>query len=720
VVCALAGGSGSAWAGNGKTALVAVAFTGAPPPGFQNVLLNVQGVRINPHANAGPSSSGWQLIPTPPGIGGGNQNAELQIDLNNLQDVPELFNTTKVRPATYKVAQLLLDSNNPGSLIPNCPQSPGGPEGCIPYPISLTNGQVIITGPISGFAPSNKIVAQLLIHVVATVTPPFPTQAGGAYTVTLAVNPTTTGLGAITGQITNMGSTSGSMGKLIKLGVTAETIGTNTAIGTALVKNKTYTLMLPAAAGFGTLYDLAVAGGGDSYSAARLPPLYPNTMINGPTFAVTGQVVGNITGSVSDGCTAGKQVVGATVQVLVPPGDQSNPNINVDCTDPIVAKGCIAVATATTDNAGNFPLPGTLTMPPQFENVPAPPKANAMGVGPIVNGAYAMEVTAPGYDPLFVQVKPSNGTGKNSGGVCAPRGSSTFKTCALSLSTAFISGTIPIVPPPPGQTTLVQVFAEPTGTNDIQSALTMPISNRNPNGMVKFTINVPSRIPSFDLFSTTIDQYQGTSTPFPGHTMAVLSPVVMPLPLMACNTNSSADFVDTIDCVGHGSITGIAGNANLGASVALSKPDPTSGNQVQLTTTQIQNQSASNALDPTNSYAFCVPGDTYQVQPIQLPPPVQGEAPLIAPTAYPTGDPASVTVIPASVVHGTPGPTPTSSGVPTPTPTPGFKLSCPTTCSNPDGSCPGICNTTIQPLMVPATPMPPPPATATPTATATP
>jgi hypothetical protein len=720
VIAVLAGASGPAWAGGGKTALVAVGFTGAPPAGFQNVLLNVQGVRINPHANAGPGSNGWQLIPTPPGIGGGNQSAELQIDLNTSQDVPELFNTSKVRPGTYKVAQILLDPNNPGSLIPNCPQSPGGPEGCISYPIALTNGQVIVTPEITGFSVKNGTVAQLILQVRVMLSGPAPIVAGGAYQATISLNASTSGLGIVTGQINAMGSSSGSTGKLIKLGVTGETIGTNTAIGTALVKNHTYTLMLPAASGFGTLYDLAVAGGGDSYAAARLPPLFPGATINGPTFAVTGQAVGNITGSVMDGCTAGKPVVGATLQLLVPPcvadpttSQCTEPNPAIDCSNPTMAAQCITVASATTDNAGNFPLPGSLTTPPQFQNVPAPPSKNPMS-------AYAMEVTAPGYDPLFVQVKPSTGTtGKNSGGVCSVGGGS-FSKCSLLMPTAFISGSIPITPPLPGQTTLVQVFAEPSGTNDIQSSLPMPISNRNPNGLVKFTINVPSKIGLFDLFATTIDQYQGSSDPYPGHSIAVLSGVEMPMEACSTNAAHTADFVDTIDCVGHGSIIGTANNANLGASIALSKPDPSNGNEVQITTAQIQNQSPAGGPSPSNSYAFCVPADTYQLQPVQLPLPVDGVAPSIAPTAYPTGEPATVTIMPAPLIHVTPSPTPTSSGMPSATPTPPpFKTSCPTTCSNPDGSCPGICNTTVQGLIVP-TPLPPPPPTATPTATATP
>jgi hypothetical protein len=684
VLCMLWADAGSAWAG--KSAMVAVGFTGAPPPGFQNVLLNVQSVRINPHANAGPSTGGWQTIPTPPGIAGGNsQKAEIQIDLNPSQDVPQLFNAVKVRPDNYKLAQIILDPNQPGTLVPNCPQTPSGPEGCINYPISLTNGQVI-TAPISGVAPTNKTVTQLILQLQITINQ-APTVAGAPYLATLTPSQSTNALGTVTGQIMSSGTSSGSTGKLIKLAVTAETIGTNTAIVNALIKSNTYTLVLPAAAGFGTLYDLAVAGGGDSYEAARLPPLYPTAVMNGPAFSVTGQTVGNITGSLTDACTPGKIIAGAALQLLIPPA--SNPN--VDCTSLATAPLCVTVASSTTDNTGTFPLPGTLTTPSQFQNVPDLPKS----------GAYAMEITASGYDPLVVQVKPSTGTTKNSGGVCEPPGATTFTKCNLSLTTAFITGSIPITPPFPGQTAMVQVFAEPTGTNNIQGTLATPIIARNPNTQVNFTLNVPSTISSFDLFATTVgDQYQGVSDPYQGHSIAVFSPVAQP---GQCETSSPVVFDQMIDCVGHGSVIGTAFQANLGASIALGKLDSTSGNLVQITTSPILNQTSSS---PTSNYAFCTPGDTYELQPIQLPQPAAAVTPLVAPSPVPTGDPTSVTVPVAPLING-----PSPSATPTP------KIKCPTTCSNPDGSCPGTCNTTIQAVTIPLLP---PSSMATPTATATP
>ena len=142
------------------------------PLAFQNVLLNVQAVRINPKANAAPSGGGWQKIPTPPGIGGKSRDAELQIDLNASQNIPQLFNTAGVKPNTYHTAEILLDPNNPGFLIPNCPQSPGGGEGCISYPIALNNGNVILVTDTSStglIAPGKNQLGVLILQVTVMV-----------------------------------------------------------------------------------------------------------------------------------------------------------------------------------------------------------------------------------------------------------------------------------------------------------------------------------------------------------------------------------------------------------------------------------------------------------------------------------------------------------------------------------------------------------------------
>jgi hypothetical protein len=697
LICVLLAGVGSARAAN--TAQVEVGFVGVPPTNFQNVLLNVQSVRINRNAAVGPANGGWETIPVPPGIGNSPQNADLQIDLNTSQNLPQLFNTADVRPDTYEIAEVQLDPNNPGTLIPDCPLAPplsATADGCINYPIQLAAGTNVIsvsnTGPGGLIAPEKGKLVELFLQVSMMINK-APTTAGGAYTVTikLASPPTNpVQLGTVTGSVS--GSPTAPTTRVQPLAVTAEAIGTNTPIATAPVQNGKFNLALPAAGGptgaygFGTLYDLALVGGADTYQAARLPPLYPGQSLSQNFTPRGGQTLGNITGTISDNCVATKPVVGATLQLLIPPDDITPTPPATPATFCIDSpEQCIAVATANTDDAGNFPLPGTLAIPAAFDNVPVLPK----------KAAYAMEITAPGYDPLFVQAIPSSG---KTGGTCTTSATgATFDACDLALNTGYISGTIPITPPNPGQTTLVQVFAEDHGTNNIESALPMPLAVTNshvgscpgppPHSCVSFTLNVPTSdvVPSgFDLFATTIDLYQGVTDPFQGHTIAVLADVpasAKPSAPGVCSPPTTATFpVDqTIDCVGHGSVTGGpsgVANADLGTSVVLSKDN------VLITNTPVQNVTTEN---PNNSYAFCAPADTYNLQRLQLPVPTFSVVPSSAPTPVLDTNTVTVTI-----------PPPPPAGGPSSAPTPGIK--CPTTCEYPDGTCPGICNDVIKPI----------------------
>lgn len=695
IICLLLAGAVPARA-TAKTQ-VQIGFIGSPPPGFQNVLLNVVSVRINPHPGAAPNANSWEKIPAPPGIGGAGTNAELQIDLNSSQNVPQLFNTAKVRTDSYKLVQLVLDSSNPGTLIPDCP---GGPpaDGCINYPIQLNNPNGVTFSNGTVIIPTKtKTLTSFIMQVSMTINAK-PSAPGGAYTATLTIAPLpTSATGTITGQVNvaaGTGTGTSTTGKIRPLSVTAEAIGTNTPISTTQVKNgQPFTMILPAAgppspgAPFGSLYDLAVSGGAVTYAAARLPPLYPGQTIalGSKAFNVTGmQTLGNITGTIVDTCVAGKAIAGATLQLLMPPNGATD---LTPCMSPATVGQCVTVATATTDNAGNFPLPGSITTPAAFDNVPT--------LGSKSKG-YAMEVTAPGYDPLFVQAIPGTGTNKKGGGLCSNDGGVSFQVCNLRMNTGYITGSIPIVPPNSGQTALVQVFAEDHDTNNIESALPMPITVGSNTSNVNFTLNVPPSIPigAFDLFATTIDLYQGVVDPYQGHSIVAISDVPAPSNVpAACATVTAptpTDPTQVITCVGHGSITGSVANPNLGNSVVLEKidPDPPSmddNNEVQITNSMVQNQPGG-PNPPTSNYAFCAPADTYQVQELQLPTPVSGVTPIAA---------ASPSPVPGSVANVTIPPPPTAGGA-SPTPTPAIK--CPTNCSYPSGACPGICNNVVQPL----------------------
>jgi hypothetical protein len=687
------------------------------PLSFQNVLLNIVSVRLNIHPGAAPTAGGWEKIPAPPGIGVKGTNAQLQIDLNSSQNIPQLFNTASVRTENYKIVQLVLNSTNPGSLIPTCPASPPA-DGCINYPLQINNPNGITFIDKSGLLnTSTGNLATLVMQVFVSINK-IPSAPGGAYIATISIAPATTTqfMGNVTGQVNVTGTASTS--KIRKLTVSAETIGTNTVIATAPIKGGTdcgtsspggcFDLALPAAGPpapgtpFGSLYDLAISGGAATYAAERLPPLFPGQTITldpKTTFNLMGnQTLGTITGTVSDGCVAGKKIVGATLQLLMPPNNSKDNSL---CMSAATAGQCVSVATANTfDSTGTFPMPGSATVPAAFDSVPTLGKNSA---------GYAMEVTAPGYDPLFVQARPNSSTTKG-GGTCSVDGGA-FKKCDLSMMTGYIAGAFPIVTPNPGQTAQVQVFAEDHDTNNIESALPMAITiGSNPNvgscsppaGSVcaEYSLNVPPSIPigAFDLFAQTIDHYQGLTDPYPGHSIVPISAVPAP---SACATVTAPTPSESITCVGHGSITGTVAvpPGDLGTSVVLEKLDPdgaANDNEVQLTNSLVQNQPQPGNLNPSSNYGFCAPADTYQVQKVELvPTPEPTVVPTAAPSPSPVGDPVSVT-IPLPPDAGGPGPSPTMGG-PSPTATP--MLKCPTNCSHPDGTCPGICNNAMGPQL---------------------
>ena len=152
----------------------------------------------------------------------------------------------------------------------------------------------------------------------------LPTAPGGAYTVTIALTPRfKSATGTITGQVNVIAGTgtAASRGKVRKLAVTAETIGTNTVIATAQIKppvSKTahppggcFTLTLPAAGPRRPQRRRLERSMTWRCPEERL--LTPRAIAAAVArarrcrahFQVTGnQTLGNITGTVSDGCVA--------------------------------------------------------------------------------------------------------------------------------------------------------------------------------------------------------------------------------------------------------------------------------------------------------------------------------------------------------------------------------------------------------------------------------
>ena len=673
------GGGGSSSSSSTPSPIAAnvqVAFISnfaAASSGFQNFFLNVVGVRMNPRPNASntatPSESNgkWVDIGAPTATSTGSSSGEVPIDVLGGLSQLQVFNTSAVPSEKFTTIEVVLDTTNPGFIVPQCAGG-GNLEGCVRFPIQLENpgNPLRFLFPVDQqFQTVLHETKQLPILLSASVvsTPSGPAQP---YLVNLGVsNPSNIGayIGTITGTVTGAKGNSGQTGE--RLRVTAELAGTNTIVATSDILNGTYTLFLPAAARIGTLYDLYVSGGSTTIVAQRgvststNAPLFPSPSATATVnLTVAGaQTLGGFSGQVTDACTT-LPIVGATVQILKPPGSSS-----VDCAQSPAQ--CISVATAITGASGVYPLPSTNPLfPPSFQQVPiGSPTAT-----------YVLQISASGYDTLFM-----NGTAALGGGtsgvaaghcstpISSPTSTATpaNATCSFALTTAYLQGTLNLTAAqPPGTATTVQVVAENTGTNDLVSALTTPLSIPGGSTSLGFTLNVPthafnsSSAQNFDVFAEAQDLYLGGSDPFPGHTILVQHNVGGPP--TACATVSAATsglFGETMDCVGHGSIAGIAANnPDAGTSIELSKGGVAITNEAVALLAPTATASA--------AYSFCIPPDSYNLQ------------------RFEQGSPVGATVAVG----------PMATPMPTNSP-------CPSTCFNGSGTCPGICSSTAGPTM---------------------
>lgn len=633
-------------------------ITGQPPSGLQNIFLNVVAVRINPKPKPGAKNQGipgegdanWRAIPVPAGVGIGlnGKPGDLQIDMIAGQSKYQTFNTAKVRPNQYSAVEVVLDTAVPGSIVPICSSGGGAIEGCFAYPMVLQN-----PGNQISFVASNQIVVgkntltqlplELNLDIVSK-----PNGPGGAYVVNVTTGPAPGNasqfLANVTGSVSPAQGNATVKNTIRHLQVAAENVGTSTIVATADVDDAgNYTMFLPASADLGTLYDFFVSGGAATFEAARgVPGSTGGLVFPGQSYTLNftnvngNQTLGTIGGQITNGCPGGAPLPGATLEILQAPDN----NLSANCaTSP---SQCVSVAFATSDNGGRYPLPGTFQSPAYFNNVPE------------VGSDYTVLVTAPGYDSQIVQAQPSGGTSGTHGGTCSGGSSS---NCDFGLTTSYISGSLSLTAAPPSSNSVdVQVFAEQSGTNNLLSALPMPLLFPAGQATMAFTINVPSQVPSVDLFASAADLFMGVTDPYPGHTIVTQAAVPVP---SACTTASIAPFDEQMDCTGHGSIAGTVQNPDSGTTVELSK------NNVQLMQAAVG--PATPAPSVGNTYAFCVPPDSfYRVQRLEQGSPVAS---------------ASVTAMA----------TPQATSSP-----------CPTTCFNKDStsknpSCPGLCGTTIQP-----------------------
>lgn len=671
----------------GKNGLVQVGFVanlqfpaGQPTPNLQHIFVNVVAVRLNPKPTGNSTkfppenNPKWVTITIPSGTGVGNAGrpGDLQIDLLAGRTQLQLFNTGKARTETYHSIELSLDTTNPGYVVPVCSSVAGTTlEGCTATPLTLNNP----TNQIS-FIATNPIVVQKQAVTTLALQLSFqinnlPTIQGQPYvgTVSIAQVSPQAYEATISGTVTGAGS-GVQKKKVRRLTLNVEQQGTNNVIAFANVINSKYSIAVPApppGSGAGASYDMYISGGGVSYEATRITGLFAGAS---PTVDFTPAKVmstqGNIAGTITDMCSKAP-LVGATLQLLVPPDS----NLTADCVT--TPTDCVSVATANTGNAGAYPLPGTVTTPAPFSDVPVNPSSSP----------YTMEISAPGYNSIVDN--DVFATTKKTGGKCLA--SSSPPGCDYALPTSYLTGSLNLAAAPAtGTYTMVQVFAENQGTNNLVSALPIPLIIRPGNDSATFTINVPANqagappsniqgAPNLDLFAQAIDLYAGASDPYPGHN--IITAANIPAPTSYCQTVAPLDdtlfpSAETMDCIGHGSISGVLNNPDINTFVEISKNYNGTGD-VQLYSAapvSLLNPGSGNPNPQVgNGYTFCVPPDSYTLTRYE------GATPVESPTAVAT---QSITVVPP--------PLPVPSSSPTP---------CPTTCQDAGSStCPGVCSNT--------------------------
>ena len=619
------------------------------------------GVRINTLANADPSAPGWVSISVPSSAGSGNAQTpgDLQIDLLRSQTEATFFNIGGAPPGTYQTVQILVDPTNPGTIVPACQAAGSGQEGCTNYPMQLDNQLAPVIFTLANPITVNRDQTAPLLIDFAPVITGQPGVTGGTYTIDLGASEVNAGsfLGAISGNITIKGAPS--IIRVSPLAVTAEISGTNDIIESApLGKGLFYTLELPASPS-GTSYDLYLSGGGTTYGAVRGITVMPGQLISPEDITVTGGSVEEVSGMVADACT-GLGIPGASLQILAPAPESPLPTPRPTppasfCADPANVNQCVVVASTSSDQSGLYPLPGTVHNPSSFQQV-APSQLDL-----------ALRISASGYSTLLSSIF-AGGMGRL---ICSEGITSTnASTCSFSLTTGYLNGTVNLsTDPPPGNSVLVEVFAETSGTNQLVSALPTPLMFHNQQTSLPFSLNLPitGAGPNYDLFAVAIDPYLGGTDPFPGHDIPVLTGITGPP--AACQPGTMVAAFPAMSCVGHGSITGTVTNPDLNTTVELEKD----GVQILGTAPGLF---ASNSPSNT-SYSLCVPPDSYTLQRFEA-------VPVSSSTA--TATPVAI---------GTPQPLAVASPMATSSP-------CPSTCSNTDTSvepCPGECNSTAaQPL----------------------
>lgn len=623
------------------------------PLPYQHLYLNVLGVRLNPSTNAevAEGDPNWVTIPAPvlKGIGNKAGSSQLSIDLTQIGQLATFFNNAFVKAnkknQVYNQVELLLNSTNPGTIVPLCSALPSPGEGCTAYPITFlpqaSSSPLSIRATLSpsGFSLAKLAVVPLVVDITLDVqTPPsftgnqvavevpsieviantfeqLPSTATPKITPTpVAINPF---MALVTGKVT------GANGTVTVINV--EPTGTSDLVSPInpfnVFSDGTYNLYVPALPAGATSYDFYASATDRSFALAPDVTVLPNTVLNPPLNLTQKTVSGeSVKGSLTDACNGGvpPALQNATIKILQPfisptpkssptprPGKGSptpTPAPTPDCRA-IPATNCVIVATAVTDSSGSFPtpVPGTSNKLTAFSTIPG-------------GSDYTLIADAPGFDRTVVPlVKPKNSSFLSCVGTQDKNDKS---TCDLALSHGFLNGTLNLGAVTPTDLT-AQVVAEDRGTNELENTINVGVPAGQSEAIFPGSgIFIPDQadprfgnlLTGIDLYALIDDDLNGVTQTNTGHSIPVEANLPVP---EACSTAAVEASLNDTTCVGHGSIDGSLSDATSATAVVLEKQDPNNlSDFVQL----ISGAAGPYGDNGGSGYALCAPADDYNLQ----------------------------------------------------------------------------------------------------------
>jgi hypothetical protein len=668
---------------------------------FQQVLLNAVAVRLNPSGDLtiSETDSSWVAIRAPisaaSNLSGSPASVHVaQLDLLTLQNIPFFFRAATIQAQSYRQVELVLNSTNPGYVVPLCE---AGSNGCIPYRIALTPNPV--TQLRANFTQASKkvgynlpanAVQPLVIHLNVVV---GPTGNSGTVQITARVVPQLNSvvsgapynpaLGRVTGKVKNFASNTV---------VHAELSGTDQLVAKTTVKsNGTFVLNLPAVAcpvsasgsclpatsKNSTLYDFYVTGDSPYLVRSQVPVLSQGGATTQPitnlgTLTLKSSTVGSLSGKIFDACGGTKvRIPGATVEILVPdttvPGTRNqictaNKDCNCDLdktlTPPAVPSNCVVVTSTTSTDLGFYPLTSTELMAVPFKR-------------PEDVDHYDVEISNPGFNTTVQEMEVK------SGAFICPGSGFKHKGCNFGLTHGYLSGSTTVSGSNAGLNSLdVLVMAEDSGTDNLENLTRSVIPVNASNG--SFSMPVPIAPPSPSLLSSPVASSSHSPTPTPsptvtpgiiyvphydvfaavqdlsgsnpasnsGHSIEAEAGVGGPA---ACATVTPTVELLPAECVGLGSVTGtVSGASPSTTSVRMSKTAPVYQHPGEVADVQIMEtepnsimRTSPNSLPNANNYSFCAPFDSYELSHYENETEVSSvditlEAPIVVPSPCPS------------------------------------------------------------------------------------